>query len=61
MYVLIDSLSIENLYQPIENMNGINYLLITITEEEADNFPNYLVTTLEELKTKKSILMKELI
>jgi hypothetical protein len=36
MYILIDRLPIGNLNQPIENINGIDYLLITVTNDEAD-------------------------
>jgi hypothetical protein len=41
IYILIDGLLIENLNQPIENINGIDYSLIIFTDDEADISLNY--------------------
>jgi hypothetical protein len=52
MIVLIDGNSISNSQQPIENNNDIDYLHATVTNEEADEFPDYMIAPFDDLEIK---------
>jgi hypothetical protein len=52
MYILINGLPIRNRYQPIEDINGIKSFLVTVTDQSANDFPTYLISSLKDLELR---------